>query len=90
MKTLPRILIALLLFSAAAFAELGMPSQYDRKTARKLSSDEVGAFGPQATKYRYDSRMIRAAEIAADRARGHSTNYCWRYVKRALDRKAHV
>lgn len=28
--------------------------------------------------------MMRAAEIAADRARAHSTSSCWRYVKQAL------
>ena len=28
--------------------------------------------------------MIRAAEIAQARARGHSISRCWRYVKNAL------
>lgn len=34
--------------------------------------------------YRYDPRMIRAAEIAAERAYGRSQGSCWRYVKNAL------
>ncbi len=28
--------------------------------------------------------MIRAAEIAQERARARSTNHCWRYAKKAL------
>jgi hypothetical protein len=59
-------------------------SLYDKKTARPLTNTEVGLFGPKATSYRYDSRMIRAAQIAQERARSHSTSRCWRYVKQAL------
>src|SRR4029077_6200237 len=35
-------------------------------------------------KFRYDARMIHAAEIAAKRARRSSSSSCWRYVKNAL------
>jgi hypothetical protein len=59
-------------------------SLYDKKNARTLTSSEVGFFGPRASSYRYDSRMIRAAQIAQERARKHSTSRCWRYVKQAL------
>lgn len=41
-------------------------------------------FGPQAGKYRYDNRMIRAAMIAQARAHKLSGNLCWRAVKTAL------
>lgn len=59
-------------------------SRFDRATARKLTDDEAPRFGPQATRFRYDSRMIRAAEIAASRAQRHSSRKCWRSVKDAL------
>lgn len=59
-------------------------SLYDRTSARKLNTEEVSLFGPQAGRYRYDSRMIRAAQIAQERARKHSISRCWRYVKQAL------
>jgi len=60
-------------------------SLLDIQTARRLAKDEaVQRFGPQASKFRYDSRMIRAARIAEARARKHSIKLCWRYVKTAL------
>ncbi len=67
--------------SARSFAS---DSLFDARNAKKLDSTEVRAFGPQSGKYRYDKTMMRAAEIAADRARAHSTSSCWRYVKQAL------
>jgi hypothetical protein len=65
-------------------AERASESKYNPATARKLTTDEAKSFGPGAGKYRYDARMIRAAEIAAKRARPHSSKRCWRYVKYAL------
>jgi hypothetical protein len=59
-------------------------SLYDPKTAQKLEPSQVSQFGPQAGRFRYDTRMIHAAEIAAARARKHSTMRCWGYVKDAL------
>jgi hypothetical protein len=59
-------------------------SLYDAKTAQKIDLEKQSILGPQSGKYRYDKRMIRAAEIAAARARKHSTSRCWRYVKDAL------
>jgi hypothetical protein len=41
-------------------------------------------FGPQSSNFRYDKRMLEAAQIAADRAGAHSRSSCWRYVKAAL------
>src|SRR5262245_35685817 len=75
------------LFACAGVAHAAEPtteSRYNPATARKLSTEEAKSFGPGATKYRYDARMIRAAEIAAKRARAHSSKRCWRYVKYAL------
>ncbi len=59
-------------------------SLYDKKTAQKLDLSKQSIFGPQSSKFRYDKRMINAAEIAQARARGHSASRCWRYVKTAL------
>jgi hypothetical protein len=59
-------------------------SLYDAKTAQKLDPTLVPQFGPQAGHFRYDQRMIHAAEIAAARARKHSTSRCWHFVKDAL------
>jgi hypothetical protein len=79
--------IIAVLFACLGIAHAGeakSESKYDPATARKLTTEEAKSFGPSATKYRYDARMIRAAEIAAKRARPHSSKCCWRYVKYAL------
>jgi hypothetical protein len=59
-------------------------SLYDSSNAQKLDPARQAMFGPQSGSFRYDKRMIRAAEIAAGRAKKHSTSRCWRYVKDAL------
>jgi len=59
-------------------------SLYDAKTAEKLDSSQMAQFGPQSGKFRYDARMVHAAEIAAARAHKHSTSRCWHFVKDAL------
>lgn len=41
-------------------------------------------FGPQSSNFKYDKRMLEAAQIAANRAGAHSRYSCWRYVKTAL------
>ena len=46
-------------------------------------------FGPKSANIRYDKRMVEAAQIAAQRARTHSTSRCWHAVKNALV-EAHV
>ncbi len=68
----------------STFANAAEPSLYNQTDSRNLTKDEAVMFGPQAGKYRYDSRMIRAAAIAQSRAMSHSTSKCWRYVKTAL------
>jgi hypothetical protein len=68
----------------AAGAQAAEKSLYDPKAAQKIDPSKLSILGPQATKFRYDKRLIRAAEIAADRARAHSHGVCWRYVKDAL------
>ena len=52
--------------------------------AKQLDLSKLSIFGPQASSFRYDPRMIRAMEIASARAYGRSQGTCWRYVKNAL------
>ena len=59
-------------------------SLYNPRAATKLDPAKLSLFGPQASKFRYDKRMVHAAEIAQARAKGHSTSRCWRFVKTAL------
>jgi hypothetical protein len=59
-------------------------SLYNSQTAKKLTPEQMKMFGPQASRFRYDATMLRAMQIAAERARGHSISRCWRYVKQAL------
>ena len=73
-------LLVVLSASTAKAAE----SLYNRSAARPLEPAKYSLFGPQASKFKYDSRMVRAAEIAQSRAHRHSTSLCWRYVKDAL------
>jgi len=74
------LVVAMPTFGHAAAKE----SLYDAKTAQKIDPALESILGPQASKLRYDSRMIRAAEIAAARAKKHSSMRCWHYVKDAL------
>ncbi|SRR5579862_200411 len=57
---------------------------YDSSHAVSVTGNPFVNFGPKSYKFRYDPRMVRAAEIAAMRAHAHSTRECWRYVKTAL------
>jgi len=59
-------------------------SLYKSDAARKPESRSLSIFGSLASRYHYDSRMLRAAEIASSRAYAHSQGSCWRYVKNAL------
>jgi len=45
-------------------------------------------FGPKSANFKYDKRMIMAAQIAAERAHKHSTSRCWMYVKNASFRES--
>jgi hypothetical protein len=59
-------------------------SLYRRSEAVAPASRSLSFFGSLASSYHYDSRMLRAAEIASARAYAHSRGSCWRYVKDAL------
>ena len=59
-------------------------SLYRKPEAAKPASRILSIFGSRAATYNYDSRMMRAAEIATARAYGRSHGTCWRYVKNAL------
>ncbi len=74
------LLVAVILATRARAAE----SLYDSKAAKKIDISKLSFFGPKASKFRYDGRMMRAAEIASARASAHSHGSCWRYVKDAL------
>jgi hypothetical protein len=76
-------LVALLL-CAATQAKAEEKSLYNKKAAQKIDTSKLSILGPQATKFRYDKRLLKAAEIAADRAKSRSRGVCWRYVKDAL------
>ena len=78
------MLLLCALFLCAPALSHATDSLYDRSTARKLDVSQIEQFGPQSSKFRYDARMVRAAQIAQSRARGHSIARCWRYVKDAL------
>ena len=73
--------LALLAPGARAAAK---DSLYDVRNAQKLEAGKFSLFGPLASRFKYDKRMVHAAEIAAARARAHSTSRCWQYVKDAL------
>lgn len=88
MPTRPSLLSFLLCTFLCSFlfgrAYCADESLYDASHARELHPGEFSLFGPQSSHFRYDSRMIHAAQIAADRAHVHSTSRCWHYVKDAL------
>ena len=78
------LLFAALALLAPAARAASKDSLYDVRNAQKLEASKFSLFGPLAARFKYDKRMVHAAEIAAARARGHSTSRCWHYVKDAL------
>ena len=78
------LFLAILALLAPCMQAASGTSLYNPKTAQKLEPGKLSLFGPQAGKFKYDKRMIHAAEIASARARSRSTSWCWRYVKDAL------
>jgi hypothetical protein len=76
------LLIAFLVVGGAAAQ--ATDSLYNTKRAKKLDPSQISIFGPRSSNFRYDARMIRAAELAAARAGVHSKGSCWRYVKDAM------
>ena len=75
------VLLLPLLFASCAADKTSL---YNRKDARSLTADQQSWFGPKSGGIKYDSRMIRAAQLASARAYAHSTSRCWGYVKTAL------
>src|SRR6476659_8749294 len=75
------LLLLALPFSACAADKTSL---YNARDARSLTADQQAWFGPKSGSFKYDSRMIRAAQLASARAYAHSTSRCWGYVKTAL------
>ena len=78
---LPFLLISLLTGASVFGAD---ESLKEKDKARALTQEEQRAFGPKSGGLRYDPRMIRAAQIAQQRAKPQMTWRCWAYVKDAL------
>lgn len=77
----------LLLAAACLLAPLGSraaDSLFEVRNARTPTVELQTVLGPKSAGIRYDRRMIHAAQIAAARARKHSTSRCWHWVKSAL------
>lgn len=70
-------------FAAAPVTAEASDSLYDSSRAEYVKKS-IFDFGPKSKNIRYDKRMIQAAQIAAERARKHSTSRCWHAVKNAL------
>jgi hypothetical protein len=83
MKTILPTLFTLLLFGATLSAS-AEDSLLNKASARPLLPAEQSTFGPKSGNLHYDPRMIRAAEIARQRAHPRMTWHCWAYVKDAL------
>ena len=73
-----------LLLASVAPSAMGSYSLFNPEQAEALKPELRKLFGPQSSSFRYDKRMMEAAEIAANRAGSSSTQSCWRYVKTAL------
>ncbi len=78
------LLLILSLLCGDFSAQAAEKSLYNKETAQKVDVSKLSILGPKAGRFRYDKRLLRAAEIAADRAKAHSRGVCWRYVKDAL------
>lgn len=81
-KIFPLFLLVALVLTTVGQAD--SRSLYHRSNSVRSARKSLPNFGPRAKEHRYDKRMVRAAEIAAERARARSTARCWRYVKSAL------
>jgi hypothetical protein len=84
MKRLAAILLFGVALSAGTRARADEDSLYDGQSVTMPDESILHFLGPKAKGIRYDARMIRAAEIAMNRAYPHPTWRCWRYVKDAL------
>ena len=79
-----KALSLLLVLAFTATCAHGEESLYVRKGARKPTAAEQKLLGPQSGSRNYDARMIRAMQIARQRAHKKTTWHCWGYVKDAL------
>ncbi len=81
-----RIFLTLCFLGAAltAPASRAADSLYDPSSAQALTESQRAFFGERSGEFRYDRRMIRAAQIASARACAAPTLRCWHYVKEAL------
>lgn len=83
-----KILHILILLTGAFIAAGSSSAQAAGSLYDPSQAEYVGKslfdFGPKSKNIRYDKRMIQAAQIAAERARKHSTSRCWHAVKNAL------
>lgn len=82
MRLFSKLLI--LAFIANAPMAFGGYSLFNPDQADALRPELRSLFGPQSSSFRYDKRMVEAAEIAAERAGASSQASCWRFVKTAL------
>ena len=78
------LLISVIAASFAGFSAHADDSLYDSTNATTPTAEVAHFLGPKAGSIHYDSRMIRAAQIAMSRAYPHPTWRCWHYVKDAL------
>jgi hypothetical protein len=74
---------AAMLFGAPIRA-LASDSLFDPESATELTPEQRSFFGPKSAQFHYDARMVRAAQIAMERAHPEPTWRCWHYVKDAL------
>ncbi len=79
-----RLFLLLSLLCVAASTLHAEDSLVDKDRLRSLTPEEQRMFGPRSAGLKYDPRMIRAAEIAQQRAQPRMTWHCWAYVKDAL------
>lgn len=73
--------VMLLSASGVAWAK---DSLLDPQKTRKPAAQVQSFLGPKSGSLRYDPRMIRAVQIARQRANPRMTWHCWRSVKDAL------
>jgi hypothetical protein len=78
------LFVCLTLVAPRSSSAAGNGSLFDARSARTVGWDLQQIFGPKSGHIRYDARMIHAAQIAAERARRHSTERCWHSLKNAL------
>src|SRR5688572_11141733 len=68
-RTFRHIALICILLGTTLHAQAAEKSLYDRDTAKKVDLSKFSILGPQARRFKYDKRLLHAAEIAAERAR---------------------